>query len=76
MTVQPAIPRWSLTKKQFEASGFKSKPTVKGGIIVDLGGKDAKNALYIQVHIDTLGASGFKIKENGRLKVSRLGGSK
>lgn len=62
------------TKKQFEALGFKSKPTVKGGIIVDLGGKDAKNALYIQVHIDTLGAMVSEIKENGRLKVSRLGG--
>ena len=60
--------------KEFENLGFKSKKTNKGGILVDLGGKDTDNALLIEAHIDTLGAVVAEIKGNGRLRVSPLGG--
>jgi putative aminopeptidase FrvX len=60
--------------KEFENLGFKSKKTNKGGILVDLGGEDADNALLIEAHIDTLGAVVAEIKWNGRLRVSPLGG--
>lgn len=48
--------------------------TVKGGILVDLGGKDSSNAVMLEAHIDTLGAMVSEVKDNGRLKVSPIGG--
>lgn len=58
----------------FSALGFSAKKTVKGGVLVDLGGKDENDALFLEAHTDTLGAMVSEIKGNGRLKLVPLGG--
>ena len=41
--------------REFAALGFPAKRTVKGGILIDLGGADATDALLLEAHADTLG---------------------
>lgn len=59
---------------EFEKLGFHAWKTVKGGIIADLGGADAENAILLAGHCDTLGAIVHEIKGNGRLKLTNVGG--
>lgn len=54
--------------------GYQPKITQKGGVLVDLGGPDDSEGLLLMSHVDTLGAVVASIKENGRLKLSPLGG--
>ena len=61
-------------KNAFEALGFAASITVKGGVIVDLGGTDAADGLLLEAHADTLGGMVSQIKGNGRLKLTALGG--
>ncbi len=61
-------------KKEFEALGFSATLTNKGGVLVDLGGADAENALLLEAHTDTLGGMVAKVKGNGRLRLTNLGG--
>ena len=58
----------------FTALGFEASITKKGGVLVDLGGRDADNALLLEAHTDTLGAMVAEVKSNGRLRVTALGG--
>ena len=69
-TVEAA--KW--VKKEFEALGFKAEITVKGGVIIDLGGEDDNDALLLEAHADTLGGMVAEIKGNGRLRITNLGG--
>ena len=59
---------------QFAALGFSAEITTKGGVLIDLGGKDAEDALLLEAHADTLGAMVAEIKANGALRVTNLGG--
>ncbi len=61
-------------KEAFEKLGFSAVITVKGGVIVDLGGKDEQDGLLLEAHADTLGCMVSGIKGNGRLKLTNLGG--
>ena len=61
-------------KDAFEKLGFDAKITVKGGVLVDLGGENADDALLLEAHVDTLGAMVAGIKGSGRLKLTALGG--
>jgi len=61
-------------KESFEAMGFKASITNKGGIFIDLGGRDADNALFLEAHVDTLGGMVARIKADGRLKLTKIGG--
>ena len=61
-------------KETFENLGFKAEITVKGGVIIDLGGKNADDGLLLEAHADTLGAMVAQIKGDGRLKLTNLGG--
>ena len=61
-------------KDAFEKLGFDAKITVKGGVLVDLGGKNAGDALFLEAHVDTLGAMVAAVKGSGRLKLTSLGG--
>lgn len=61
-------------KKEFEALGFSATLTNKGGVLVDLGGAGAKNALLLEAHTDTLGGMVAEVKGNGRLRLTNLGG--
>ena len=61
-------------QEAFSALGFEAHLTVKGGVLVDLGGKDEADGLLLEAHADTLGAMVAQIKGNGRLKLTNLGG--
>jgi len=60
--------------REFSALGFEAKRTVKGGILVDLGGEDTSDALLLEAHADTLGGMVAEIKGSGRLRIDRVGG--
>ena len=60
--------------KAYQKLGYEPKQTTKGGVLVALGGKDKKNAVMLEAHIDTLGAMVAEIKSNGRLRVTPVGG--
>ena len=61
-------------QKEFSNLGFEAKLTVKGGVIIDFGGEDSNDGLFLQAHADTLGGMVSEIKSNGRLKLTKLGG--
>ena len=58
----------------FQSMGFAASLTTKGGVLVDLGGKDAENGLMLAAHADTLGGMVAEIKGDGRLRLTALGG--
>ena len=69
----------------FTDLGYTPKRTVKGGVLVDLGDREAldssnieadpaSGAVLLEAHVDTLGAMVKEIKGNGRLRLSPLGG--
>ena len=60
--------------KEFESLGYAPVKTVKGGVFVELGGKDAADGLLLEAHTDTLGGMVKTIKGNGRLELTPLGG--
>ena len=67
-----AAAQW--VKNAFESLGFAATITTKGGVIIDLGGKDANDGLLLEAHADTLGAMVCQVKGDGRLKLTGLGG--
>ena len=67
-----AAAQW--VKQAFAALGFRAEITVKGGVIIDLGGKDEQDGLLLEAHADTLGAMVAQVKGAGRLKLTALGG--
>ncbi len=60
--------------EEYEKLGYSPIKTEKGGVLVDLGGAEEENALLMSAHLDTLGAMVAGILENGRLRVTPLGG--
>ena len=60
--------------KELERIGIKAERTNKGGVFADFGGEDCSDALLLESHCDTLGAMVHQIKENGRLKLTPVGG--
>lgn len=54
--------------------GVNATKTVKGGVVAEIDGKDADNALLFEAHCDTLGAMIHLVKSNGRLKLTNIGG--
>ena len=63
-------------KAAFEILGFDAAITTKGGVLIDLGGEDASDALMLAAHVDTLGAMVAEVKGNGRLRLTNIGGMK
>ena len=61
-------------QEAFSALGFDAVITRKGGVLIDLGGKDAEDGLLLEAHADTLGAMVAQIKGDGRLRLTSLGG--
>ena len=64
----------SWVKENFEKLGFTANITAKGGVLVDLGGKDENDGLLLEAHADTLGGMVAEVKGNGRLRLTALGG--
>ena len=50
---------------ELSTMGYEPKMTVKGGVIVNLPGKDKENGLVFGAHIDTLGGMVHEVKCNG-----------
>ena len=67
-----AAAKW--VQEAFGALGFDAVITRKGGVLIDLGGKDAEDGLLLEAHADTLGAMVAQIKGDGRLRLTSLGG--
>ena len=61
-------------KEAFEKLGFEANITTKGGVLVDLGGENAEDALLLEAHADTLGGMVAEVKGSGRLRLTSLGG--
>lgn len=61
-------------RSEFTAMGYAARITNKGGVLVELGGENAENALFLEAHTDTLGAMIAEIKGNGHLRLTNLGG--
>ena len=64
----------AFVKYELEKMGYAPSITVKGAVLADLGGCDKNNGVVLSAHMDTLGAMVMQIKENGRLKLTRIGG--
>lgn len=60
--------------EEYRKLGYEPQMTVKGAVLVDIGGKNPDNGLVLAAHMDTLGAVVSEIKGNGYLKLSPLGG--
>ena len=60
--------------EEYKKMGYTPKMTVKGCVLVDIGGKNIDNGIVLAAHTDTLGAMVSEIKGNGNLKLSPLGG--
>ena len=61
-------------KNAFEQLGFDASITNKGGVLADLGGKDENDGLLLEAHTDTLGGMVCRIKNDGRLQLTKIGG--
>src|SRR6056297_1563525 len=59
-------------KVTFKKMGYAVYQTKKGSIRVSLGGEG--NPLLLSAHIDTLGAMVKAVKDNGRIRMTKLGG--
>lgn len=60
--------------EEYERLGYCPVKTEKGGLLIDLGGRESENALLLEAHIDTLGGMVAELKSNGRLRLTPLGG--
>ncbi len=59
----------------FASLGYEPQKTVKGGVLVKLSQDHAENGgLLLESHVDTLGGMVSRIKPDGRLGITRLGG--
>lgn len=63
---------WVMNK--FHDLGFEVSKAIKGGIIIDFGGKDCQDGILLEAHADTLGAMVAEVKSDGRLRMLPLGG--
>ena len=61
-------------QKAFADLGFDAKITNKGGVLIDLGGADPEDGLLLEAHVDTLGGMVARIKGDGRLQLTKIGG--
>ena len=59
---------------EFKKLGYAPVQTVKGGVLVRLGGHNDADALLLEAHADTLGGMVKTIKGSGRLEITPLGG--
>jgi len=59
---------------ELKALGYAPVKTRKGGVLVDLGGKNADDGVLLETHLDTLGGMVAEVKGNGRLRITNIGG--
>jgi len=61
-------------KNELAALGYEPEMTRKGGVFADFGGADASDGVVLLCHTDTLGGVVSEVKDNGRLRISAVGG--
>ena len=54
--------------------GVKATRTQKGGVLAEIPGRADNDAILLEAHCDTLGAMVHQIRDNGRLKLTNIGG--
>lgn len=59
---------------EYERLGYHPQFTRKGCVLVDMGGTENGEGIMVEAHLDTLGAMVTQVKDNGRLRLSPLGG--
>jgi putative aminopeptidase FrvX len=60
---------------ELDSFGISSRRTIKGALVADLPGGDSElGRRTLSAHVDTLGAMVKEIKDDGRLKLARIGG--
>ncbi len=64
----------NFTKKEFDSLGIENYITNKGALVATIKGVIDEEHRTLSAHVDTLGAMVKEIKENGRLKLTQLGG--
>ncbi|WP_077621505.1 M42 family metallopeptidase [Sediminibacillus massiliensis] len=55
------------------ARGIDTVKTNKGALLATMQGKDSLKHRFLTAHVDTLGAMVKEIKENGKLRISKIG---
>ena len=60
--------------REFQSLGYAPYHTVKGGVLVNLGGSRKEDGLMLAAHADTLGGMVKTVKASGRLEITPLGG--
>lgn len=63
-----------LVEQELQGLGYSPRRTVKGALVLTLPGKAEGPARAVTAHVDTLGGMIREIKENGRLKITAVGG--
>lgn len=61
-------------KEKAAEYGFQSEYNNKGGLVIDVPGKDKNITLGLSAHVDTLGAMVRSVKGDGTLRFSAVGG--
>lgn len=61
-------------KGQADSFGLASEYSNRGGLIINVNGKDKKDSLLLSAHVDTLGAMIRSITNDGLLRFSLVGG--
>ncbi len=54
--------------------GYEPDLTGKGAVLCCIGGEDDSDSVLLAAHMDTLGGMVAQIKENGRLRLTNIGG--
>lgn len=58
--------------REYTELGYSPVKTTKGGVLADMGGEG--DGIFLTAHVDTLGGMVAQIKENGRLRITPIGG--
>jgi putative aminopeptidase FrvX len=61
-------------ERSFAPLGLPMRRTVKGALVMEWAGRTGSAPRALTAHTDTLGAMVKEIKDNGRLKLTRIGG--
>ncbi|MCL5677202.1 MAG: M42 family metallopeptidase [Firmicutes bacterium] len=63
-----------LVEHELTSLGYHPQRTIKGALLLTLPGKGPGGARALTAHVDTLGAMVREVKDNGRLKITAVGG--
>ncbi len=61
-------------KKAFQELGYPITQDKKGNILIRIEGRSSEKTIGLSGHLDTLGAMVRSIKDNGRLRITTIGG--